>query len=352
MMRTSPVMAFTGTPIYNAYLRLMGAKIGRNVVISSPLRPGLRRHDVDRRQHHPAQGLDRARLSRAVELHPHRPGRDRPQRLRRRSERDRHRHRDGRRHAARPRLVAAERPARAGRQALSRLARGRDDVGLLPDREHGSAARCAPRSIRRLELAALFLVAVPLPILAYHFWDQYSAAAGTSSSLGASRRCRCSASPRRGSSARSLLGLAAVYAIPRLCMMFLQARRHLSDVRLPLPAAEHHPARQQLAILLRAVRRLVVHHDLHALRRLEPEHGRADRLEHGHQPAPRQSVPVQHRLRHDGLRRPVDDQHAHVGDVVPARRSRRSARTTISATTSSIRRTARPARTCCSAPRP
>ena len=37
MMRTSPVMAFIGTPIYNAYLRLMGAKIGRNVVISSPL---------------------------------------------------------------------------------------------------------------------------------------------------------------------------------------------------------------------------------------------------------------------------------------------------------------------------
>ena len=34
MMRTSPVMAFTGTPIYNAYLRLMGATIGRNVVIS------------------------------------------------------------------------------------------------------------------------------------------------------------------------------------------------------------------------------------------------------------------------------------------------------------------------------
>ena len=33
MMRTSPVMAFTGTPIYNAYLRLMGARIGRNVVI-------------------------------------------------------------------------------------------------------------------------------------------------------------------------------------------------------------------------------------------------------------------------------------------------------------------------------
>ena len=34
MMRTSPVMAFTGTPIYNAYLRLMGARIGRNAVMT------------------------------------------------------------------------------------------------------------------------------------------------------------------------------------------------------------------------------------------------------------------------------------------------------------------------------
>ena len=37
-------MAFIGTPIYNAYLRLMGARIGRNVVIELPPRPGLRRH--------------------------------------------------------------------------------------------------------------------------------------------------------------------------------------------------------------------------------------------------------------------------------------------------------------------
>ena len=34
MMRTSPVMAFTGTPIYNAYLRLMGANIGKGAVLS------------------------------------------------------------------------------------------------------------------------------------------------------------------------------------------------------------------------------------------------------------------------------------------------------------------------------
>ena len=137
MMRTSPVMAFTGTPIYNVYLRLMGARIGRNAVISCRYGPvcadmlSIGDNTILRKDTH------RPRLSRAVEFHPHRPGRDRQQRLRRRSERDRYRHRDGRQHPARPRLVAAERPARAGRQALSRLARGRDDLGLLPDREQG-----------------------------------------------------------------------------------------------------------------------------------------------------------------------------------------------------------------------
>lgn len=35
MMRTSPAFAFRGTPIYNFYIRLMGAKIGRNVMIHS-----------------------------------------------------------------------------------------------------------------------------------------------------------------------------------------------------------------------------------------------------------------------------------------------------------------------------
>src|SRR5947209_7788604 len=35
MMRSSPIVAFVGTPLYTLYLRLMGAKIGRNVTIAS-----------------------------------------------------------------------------------------------------------------------------------------------------------------------------------------------------------------------------------------------------------------------------------------------------------------------------
>ena len=38
MMRTSPAAMFIGTPIYNAYLRLMGARIGRNVIIARSIR--------------------------------------------------------------------------------------------------------------------------------------------------------------------------------------------------------------------------------------------------------------------------------------------------------------------------
>jgi non-ribosomal peptide synthetase-like protein len=39
LMRTSPAAAFIGTPLYNVYLRLMGAKIGRNVVLKCQFTP-------------------------------------------------------------------------------------------------------------------------------------------------------------------------------------------------------------------------------------------------------------------------------------------------------------------------
>jgi non-ribosomal peptide synthetase-like protein len=39
LMRTSPAAAFIGTPLYNAYLRLMGARIGRNVILKCRFPP-------------------------------------------------------------------------------------------------------------------------------------------------------------------------------------------------------------------------------------------------------------------------------------------------------------------------
>ena len=110
----------------------------------SPLRPGLHRPVLGRRQHRPAQGLDPARLQGAGQLHLHRLDHHRRQRVRRRGERAGYRYRHGERHPTRARVVTAQRPARARRQALSRLARA-GDADQLPVRRrhalHAAAAR-------------------------------------------------------------------------------------------------------------------------------------------------------------------------------------------------------------------
>ena len=36
LMQSAPMAVFAGTPIYNLYLRLLGAKIGRDAVIALP----------------------------------------------------------------------------------------------------------------------------------------------------------------------------------------------------------------------------------------------------------------------------------------------------------------------------
>ena len=160
-------------PIYNLYLRLLGAKIGRNTVIQPRFVPVctdlfsvgdntiLRKDSIA------------ARLQGAVELHPHRLDHDRRQRLRRRGERARHRHRDGGRHPARPRVVAAERPARPRRQALSRLARAGDHGRLLPGRGAGTARRCGAGSIRRSRWSRGLAIFAPVAIMLLNYWYPY-----------------------------------------------------------------------------------------------------------------------------------------------------------------------------------
>jgi non-ribosomal peptide synthetase-like protein len=72
-----------------------------------------------------------------------------------------------------------------------------------------------------VELAAICLVAVPAPIVAYHFWDQYATASGITSGVGASALSLLAISAVAFFGAL-VLGLAAVYAIPRFCMLFLK----------------------------------------------------------------------------------------------------------------------------------
>jgi non-ribosomal peptide synthetase-like protein len=218
MMRTSPVMAFTGTPIYNAYLRLMGAKIGKGAVLSCRYGPvcadmlsigdntilrkdtiilGYRAQsnfihigpveiganafvgegsviDIDT-----TMGDD-TQLGHASSLQ---SGQHVP---------------DGRHYHGSPAVETTS------------------DYCPIESREI-SALRSA--FYTALELAAVCLVAVPLPIVAYSLWDQYSAAASTSVQLSALSLLGISATLFFGS---IVLGLGAIYAIPRLCMMFLK----------------------------------------------------------------------------------------------------------------------------------
>ena len=62
-------------------------------------------------------------------------------------------------------------------------------------------------------------VAVPAPILGYYFWEQYAAGTGASAGISTLSLLGISAGGFFGA---LVLGLAAVYLIPRLCMMFLK----------------------------------------------------------------------------------------------------------------------------------
>ena len=105
------------------------------------------------------------------------------------------------------------------------------------------------------------------------------------------------------------LGLVGVYLVPRLLNLFLR-----EDKRYALYGVRHIISQtisgvSNSAVLLHAVRRQLVHRLLSQVdRRLSPEQHRADRREFRPRPAPRQPVPVRHRLRHDGVGRADDDQ--------------------------------------------
>ena len=153
IVRSAPANAFVGTPLYNTYLRLLGARIGRNAVIASgavpvdggPL-PGRRRCGrIAKRRHAGLFGLRQS--------HPYRQDPHRPQRLCRRADRPRHRRLDRRLRPARPRFVPAKRPAHSGRQALPWVPRRGDDDQFPPDGrnvDHAAEALAFRRDAARL----------------------------------------------------------------------------------------------------------------------------------------------------------------------------------------------------------
>ena len=220
MMRTSPVIAFTGTPIYNAYLRLMGARIGRNVVISSRHGPVcadllsigdntiLRKDSIVlgyRAQsnfiHTGAVSIGaNAFVGEASVLDIDTVMGDNTQLGHASSLQSGQRVPDGKRYHGSPAIETTS------------------DYCPIQSKNVGRLRTAFYSSV---ELAALFLVAVPLPILSYHLWEQYSAANGVSADLGTSTLSLLGISAA-GFFGALILGLAAVYVIPRLCMPFLK----------------------------------------------------------------------------------------------------------------------------------
>jgi len=220
LMRTSPVMAFTGTPIYSAYLRLMGARIGKNVVMSCRHGPVcadmltvgdntiLRKDTIllgYRAQSNfihigPVEIGANAFVGEASVIDIDTVMGDNTQLGHASSLQSGQRIPDGKRYHGSPAIETTS------------------DYCPIESKECGVFRTIFYSS---LELAALILVAVPLPILAYHVWDQYSAATGASSSVGVTTLSLLGMSAAWFFGAM-VLALAAIYLIPRLCMMFLK----------------------------------------------------------------------------------------------------------------------------------
>ncbi len=220
MMRSTPVMAFTGTPIYSAYLRLMGAKIGRNVTISCRYGPVcadmftigdntiLRKDTIVlgyRAQSNfihigPVEIGSNAFVGEASVIDIDTAMGDNTQLGHASSLQSGQRVPDGKRYHGSPAIETTS------------------DYCPIESMECGVLRSAFFTS---LELAALVLVAVPAPILAVHGWEQYSTATGVGISTGVSTLSLLGVSAAWffGS---MLVALAAVYAVPRFCMLFLK----------------------------------------------------------------------------------------------------------------------------------
>jgi non-ribosomal peptide synthetase-like protein len=218
MMRTSPVTAFTGTPLYNAYLRLMGAKIGKGAVLSCRFGPvcadmiSIGDNTILRKD---TIVLGYRAQSNFIHIGPVEIGAD----------------------AFVGEASVIDIGTRMGDDTQLGHASSLQSGQHVPAGKHyhGSPAvettsDYCPIEGRKistlrsalytaLELGALLLVAVPLPVLAYHYWDQYAAGAGIGAGVSALSLLGISAALFFGS---IVLGLAAVYAIPRFCMLFLK----------------------------------------------------------------------------------------------------------------------------------
>ena len=223
LVRSNPLVLFVGSPLYSLYLRALGAKIGRGVVIFSRTVPvctdllTIGAGTVIRKESFISW------LPGARRRDPDRPGHPRPGRLRRREDRARHRHVDGRRGAAGPHVVAAQRAGGAGGRALARVA-CRAHRGRLPDGRAALACSVLRRVVFPLvQLLNLLVVYLPLAFAALRVLFAAGPAAGPLVDSGPTGVPAWDVLPRRAcsrrpccSSASSWSASSFVVTVPRL----------------------------------------------------------------------------------------------------------------------------------------
>jgi non-ribosomal peptide synthetase-like protein len=218
LIRSTPVMAFTGTPLYNLYLRLLGAKIGRNAVISCRYGPvctdliSIGDNTILRKD---TIALGYRAQSNFIQTGPIEIGRN----------------------AFVGEASVIDIDAGMGDDTQLGHASSLQSGQRVPDgkRYHGSPAvettsdYCPIEPMQgaglrsalytALELGALFAIAVPAPIVGFHLWEQYAGAAGSAFETSTVTLLAVSAG---WFAASIIVALAAIYVVPRICRLFLK----------------------------------------------------------------------------------------------------------------------------------
>jgi len=220
-MRSSPIVAFVGTPLYTLYLRLMGAKIGRNVSIASRHGPVcadmisigddtiLRKDTIVLGYRAQSNFIHIGSVeigtnafvgeASVIDINTTMG--------------------DGTQLGHASSLQSGQRIPEGKRYHGSPAVETTSNYCPLENKDPGAWRRAAYSAV---ELAALFLVAVPAPILAYRFWEQYAAVSGIALESSFWSLIGFSSIAYFGA---LVVALAAVYVIPRLCMLFLEPGR-------------------------------------------------------------------------------------------------------------------------------
>jgi non-ribosomal peptide synthetase-like protein len=223
--RTAPVVMFTGTPIYNVYLRLLGAKIGRGAVVTSrfvPVATDLIKIGDGAILRKDSILLGYRAQSNFIHTGPVEIGRN----------------------AFVGEASVLDIDTAMGNDSQLGHGSSLQSGQCIPDGKHfhgspaiettadyclietgtTSAVRRAVYSV--LQIAGTVMIAVPLPIMLFTLWEHYSA----TTSGAASAAFDTSVSTMAWLSAAWFLAtlavsLVAVWALPRLCNLFLEPGR-------------------------------------------------------------------------------------------------------------------------------